>query len=151
MQAKDVMTARVASIGPGATVREAARLMIERGVSGLPVVDDERVIGMVTEGDLVRRRELGTEPGGAWWLVALADGAAKDYRKANGVSVRDVMTRPVFGVRPNASLRQVAKLMQERGIKRVPVMEDGRLVGIVSRADLVRRLARARSLSLSRS
>jgi CBS domain-containing protein len=61
------------------------------------------------------------------------------------------MTRPVFGVRPNASLRQVAKLMQERGIKRVPVMEDGRLVGIVSRADLVRRLARARSLSLSRS
>lgn len=145
MQAKDVMTARVAAIGPGATVRDAARLMIERGVSGLPVIDeDERVIGMVTEGDLVRRRELGTEREGSWWLVALAEGAARDYRKANAVTVRDVMTRPVFGVRPSATLRVVAKLMQQRGIKRVPVLEAGRLVGIVSRADLVRRLARAR-------
>jgi CBS domain-containing protein len=152
MQAKDLMTTRVAAIGPGATVREAARLMIERGVSGLPVVDDDnRVIGMVTEGDLVRRRELGTEPAGSWWLVALAEGAARDYRKSHAVLVRDVMTRPVFGVRPAASLRVIAKLMQERGVKRVPVLEAGRLVGIVSRADLVRRLARARSLSLSRS
>jgi CBS domain-containing protein len=152
MRAKDVMTRRVAAIGPGATVREAARLMIERDVSGLPVVEEDgRVIGMVTEGDLVRRRELDTEPEGAWWLVALADGAARDYRKAHAMSVRDVMSRPVFGVRPGATLRQVAKLMHERGIKRVPVLEDRRLVGIVSRADLVRRLARARGLSRSRS
>jgi CBS domain-containing protein len=142
MQAKDVMTTAVAAIGADATVRDAARLMVERGVSGLPVIEDDRVIGMVSEGDLVRRTELGTETAGSWWLLALADGAARDYRKTHGRAVRDVMTRPVFGVRPSASLREIAKLMQERRIKRVPVLDAGRLVGIVSRADLLRELAK---------
>jgi len=136
-----MMTKDVATIGPDATVRDAARLMVERGVSGLPVVDEGRVIGILSEGDLVRRTELGTETSGAWWLVALADGAARDYRKTHAISVRDVMSRPVFGVRPSASLREIAKLMAERHIKRVPVLEGGRLLGIVTRADLVRELA----------
>jgi len=143
MQAQDVMTTRVATIGAGASVREAARLMHERGVSALPVLNDKaRVIGMVSEGDLVRRRELDTETEGSWWLVALAQGAARDYLNTHGTTVRDVMTRPVIGVRPSASLKQIARLLHRRGIKRVPVLDAGRLVGIVSRADLVRQLAR---------
>lgn len=142
MQAKDMMTRDVATIGPDATVREAARLMVERGVSGLPVIEEERVIGILSEGDLVRRTELGTETSGAWWLVALADGAARDYRKTHAIAVRDVMTRPVFGVRASASLAEIAKLMETRRIKRVPVLENGKLLGIVTRADLVRELAR---------
>lgn len=143
MQAKDVMTTAVATIGAGATVREAARLMIERGVSALPVRDEQgRVVGMVSEGDLVRRRELGTETAGSWWLLALERGAAQDYVKTHATAVRDVMTRPAVGVRPTASLREIAKLMEQRRIKRVVVLEDGRLAGIVTRADLVRQLAK---------
>ncbi len=143
MQAQDVMTTKVATIGAGATVREAAKLMLERGVSALPVLDEKgRVVGIVSEGDLVRRQELGTETTGAWWLLALTEGAARDYRKTHATAVRDVMTRPVIGVRPSASLKQIAKLLQGRRIKRVPVLDAGRLVGIVSRADLVRQLAK---------
>lgn len=143
MQAQDVMTTKVATIGAEATVRDAAKLMLERGVSALPVVDEkEHVVGIVSEGDLVRRQELGTETTGSWWLLALTEGAARDYRKTHARAVRDVMTRPVIGVRPSASLKQIAKLMEERRIKRVPVLDAGRLLGIVSRADLVRQLAK---------
>lgn len=146
MHAQEVMTTSVATIGAGATVREAARLMLERRVSALPVTDEKkRVVGIVSEGDLVRRRELDTETEGSWWLLALAQGAAREYRKTHGTTVRDVMTRPVIGVRPSASLRQIARLLEKHGIKRVPVLDAGRLVGIVSRADLVRELARRTS------
>lgn len=143
MQAQDVMTTWVATIGTDANVREAARLMIERQVSALPVVDrKDRVVGIVSEGDLVRRKELGTETAGSWWLLALMQGAARDYLKTHATAVRDVMTRPVVSVRPSTSLRQVARLLVKNRIKRVPVLAAGRLVGIVSRADLVRQLAR---------
>ena len=143
MQAREIMSTWVATIGAGNTVREAARVMAERGISGLPVLDEhDRVIGMVSEGDLVRRAELGTETQGAWWLVALAAGAASDYRKTHGRAVRDVMTQPVISVRPSTPLAEVARLMHQRRIKRVPVIEEGRLVGILTRADLVRQLAK---------
>lgn len=143
MQAKDVMTRQVATVREDATVREAARVMIERKVSGLPVLDENgSVVGIVSEGDFVRRAELGTETAGAWWLLPLAEGAARDYVKTHGAYVRDVMTSPVLTVEPSTPLREVARLLHERRIKRLPVLENGRLVGIVSRADLVRGLAR---------
>jgi CBS domain-containing protein len=143
MQARDVMTTGVATISTDSTVREAARAMLERRVSALPVLDEaDRMVGIVSEGDLVRRVELGTETQGSWWLLPLADGAARDYRKTHGVAVREVMSQPVIGVRPATPLAEVAALMQKHRIKRVPVLENGRLVGIVSRADLVRALAR---------
>lgn len=142
MQAQDVMTPWVATIGAGATVQEAAKLMIERGISALPVVDArDRVIGIVSEGDLARRRELGTDAPRSWWLSLFAEGAASDYVKTHGRSVRDVMNRPVVSVRRATPLKEIARLLEKHRIKRVPVLEAGRLVGIVSRADLVRHLA----------
>ena len=142
MQAQDVMTTVVATIDAGATVQEAAKLMLERRISALPVMDrKERVAGVISEGDLVRRTELGTGTARSWWLQLLTDNAAQDYLKTHGTSVSDVMTRPAVSVRRATPLHEVARLMEKHRIKRVPVLEAGRLVGIVSRADLVRRLA----------
>jgi CBS domain-containing protein len=145
MQAQDVMTTWVATVGDGATVREAAKLMAERRVSALPVLDEkDRLVGIVSEGDLVRRSELGTtDAEGSWWLRVLAENTARDYVKAHATAVRDVMTSPVVSVRRSTPLREVARLLEKHRIKRVPVLQGGRLVGVVSRADLVRRLAAA--------
>lgn len=144
MQAQDVMTTMVATIAPEATVQQAARLMLDRRVSALPAVDGKgRVIGMVSEGDLVRRTELGTDAPRSWWLWALAEESARDYVKTHGGSVADVMTSPPVTVRRTTSLQEIARLLEKHRIKRVPVLDAGRLVGIVSRADLVRRLAAA--------
>jgi CBS domain-containing protein len=144
-QARNAMTPWVATIGADATVREAARIMIARRVSALPVLDaSDRLVGIVSEGDLVRRAELGTDAAeGSWWLRSLSEDTARDYLKAHAVSISDVMTRKVVSVRSTTPLREVARLLHKRGIKRVPVMQAGRLVGILSRADLVRRLAAA--------
>lgn len=145
MQAQDVMSTVVATIDAGATVQEAAKLMLERRISALPVMDSKgRVIGVISEGDLVRRTELGTGAARSWWLGLLAlpaENAAQDYLKTHGTSVSEVMTRPAVSVRRATPLREVARLLEKHRIKRVPVIEAGRLVGIVSRADLVRRLA----------
>jgi CBS domain-containing protein len=142
MQAQDVMTTVVATIDAGATVQEAATLMLERGVSALPVIDrKERVVGVISEGDLVRRTEIGTGAARSWWLQLLTDSTAQEYLKTHGTSVSDVMTSPAVSVRRATPLHEVARLMEKHRIKRVPVLESGRLVGVVSRADLVRRLA----------
>lgn len=147
MQAQDVMTTTVATIAAGASVQEAAALMFERRVSALPVVDDKhRVVGIVSEGDLLRRAELKTDAVRSWWLGLLAlpaENRAADYLKTHGTTVADVMTRAVISVRRTTPLQEVARVLETHRIKRVPVLEGGRLVGIVSRADLVRRLATA--------
>ncbi len=142
MQAQDVMTTVVTTIPADATVREAARLMLERRVSALPVMNEQdRLVGVVSEGDLMRRAELGTGGVRSWWLRALAENAAGDFIKTHGTTVRDVMSTPVVSVRRATPLQEIAHLFEKHRIKRVPVLEAGRLVGIVSRADLVRRLA----------
>ncbi|MGE3676399.1 MAG: CBS domain-containing protein [Burkholderiales bacterium] len=144
MQAQDVMTTVVATIPGDATVQEAAKLMLERRISALPVMDrKDRVVGIVSEGDLVRRTELGTDAARSWWLQAFAEDSARDYLKTHGASVSDVMTSPAVSVRRTTSLQEIARLLEKHRIKRVPVLDAGRLVGIVSRADLVRRLAAA--------
>lgn len=144
MQAQDVMTTAVVTVAPDATVREAATLMLERRISALPVVDRAgNVVGIVSEGDLLRRVELGTDAARSWWLGLLADSVAQDYLKTHGVMVGDVMSSPAISVRRVTPLNTVARLLEERRIKRVPVLESGRLEGIVSRADLVRALATA--------
>ena len=111
----------------------------------------DRVVGIVSEGDLVRRAELGTSAPGSWWLGLFAEDAARDYLKTHSSSVRDVMTRPVVSVRRTTPVQDIAKLLEKHRIKRVPVLEASRLTGIVSRADLVRQLVTGRAKPATRT
>jgi len=138
------MTNDVISVGDHAAVPAVARLLAERGISAVPVVDDDnRVVGMVSEGDLLHRAEIGTECRRSWWLdmMASTDKLAGDYIKSHSGSVKDIMTRDVISVIETTPLAEIAVLLETHRIKRVPVVRDGRLVGIVSRANLVRALA----------
>ncbi|MFL5289137.1 MAG: CBS domain-containing protein [Rhodopila sp.] len=139
----DVMTRNVISIAPEATVEEAAQMMLERRISGLFVVDKAGdLIGVITEGDLLHRDELGTERHHPWWLRLFISPAqqATEFTHAHGRHVRDVMTTDVVSVAQNETLETVVGLMEERRIKRVPVTQDDRVVGVVSRSDLLRAL-----------
>jgi CBS domain-containing protein len=144
MIASDVMTRNVISVPPTATVAEAVELMLERGISGLFVVDASGTLaGIVTEGDLLRRDELGTERRRSWWLRLIASPGrqAADFTRTHGRRVADVMTHDVISVPAGAALEEIVTLMEEHRIKRVPVQEGDRVVGVVSRADLLRALA----------
>ena len=144
MLAMDVMTNEVITVDENATVPEAARLLAENGISALPVVDkDHRVIGMVSEGDLLHRAETGTERRRSWWLemVSSTNKLAGEYIKSHSGKVKDVMTHDVLSVTEETPVADIAVLLETRRIKRVPVLHDGKLVGIVSRANLVRALA----------
>jgi CBS domain-containing protein len=140
MKAKDVMTHCVVTIGAEAPIRDAIARMIGHRISGVPVVDDAgNVVGIVTEGDLVRRAETGTEAPRRRWLELLSGRAAlaDEYARAHGRTVQDVMSRKVVSVAPETPLAEIVRLMEEHSIKRIPVVEGKRLVGIVSRADLL--------------
>ena len=144
MHAIDVMTSDVISVDENATVPAVARLLAERGISAVPVVDkNNRVIGMVSEGDLLHRVETGTERRRSWWLdmMASTNKLAGDYIKSHSGRVKDVMTRNVLSVTGTTSVADIALLLETNRIKRVPVVRDGKLVGIVSRANLVQALA----------
>ncbi len=144
MRAMEVMTSEVITVGENASVRTVAGLMAKHGISAVPVVDDEnRVIGMVSEGDLLHRTEIGTEQSCSWWLelIAATNRLAVDYTKSHSTKVKDVMTRDVISVSDTTPLADIAILLEANRIKRVPVVRDGKLVGIVSRANLVRALA----------
>jgi CBS domain-containing protein len=144
MQARDVMTAKVVTVRPDTPVTEIAKLMIDNRISGLPVVENSgRLVGIVTDGDLYRRSELGTDRRRHSWLeiFGLDTEAANDYIEAHGRTARDVMTTDVIAVAPATSLRQIADLFETKQIRRVPVVADGEVIGIVSRANLVRALA----------
>ncbi|HEX3575774.1 MAG TPA: CBS domain-containing protein [Rhodopila sp.] len=139
----DVMTRNCITIASDATVEEAVNLMLSRNISGLFVVDkDGTLAGVVTEGDLMRRDELGTQRNRPWWLRLLVSPArqAADFTQANGRHVRDVMTDDVLSIAQDAPLEEVVATMEKNRIKRLPVTADGRVVGVVSRADLLRAL-----------
>ncbi|MGE0418559.1 MAG: CBS domain-containing protein [Acetobacteraceae bacterium] len=144
--AADLMTRDVAVVRPETSLREAVGIMARRSISGLPVVDaDGTLLGMVTEGDLVRWHE-GYTTRQARWLDMLAEGheLAREFlegMRSEQHKVRSVMTAGVTTVPEDMPAREIASLMHAKGIKRVPVVRDGRLVGIVARSDLVRALA----------
>ena len=146
MKARDIMTTAVLSVRPETTIREVAALMTERHVSGVPVVNaDNRLVGIVSQGDLLHRRELGTESKHKWWLSMFADPdrMAREYSKAHGLRAQDVMTRHVTSVQEDADLADVAAILDRSKIKRVPVLRDGGMVGIITRSDLVKALSQA--------
>jgi CBS domain-containing protein len=143
MQAQDVMTTRVVAVAPDTPVTEIAKLLLERQISAVPVVsDDRRLLGIVSEGDLTHG--LGQEGAKrSWWLDLLASPQAKAeaYLRSHGRLASDLMTREVVSVTPDTPLPEIARLLETRRIKRVPVLRNGELVGIVSRADLLRGFA----------
>lgn len=144
MQARDIMTRNVLTVRAETPVPEIAKLLVEHRISGMPVVDGQNhVVGIVSEGDLCRRAELGTERRRSRWLEFLTDNAqlAVDYVHAHGQTAADVMTAGVMEVAPDTPVAEIADLFEGRLIKRVPVVEQGRLVGIVSRANLVQAMA----------
>jgi CBS domain-containing protein len=143
MKAADIMTRPVITVTPQTWIAEAARLMLQFHISGLPVVDDAgRVVGIVTEGDLLRRSELGTEHQHTRWVELLIGPGrlARDYVDAHARTVGEVMSEDVAFVTSETTLPGLVRLMEKRQVKRVPVIDNGALVGIVSRANLVRAL-----------
>jgi CBS domain-containing protein len=144
MRVADIMTTDVVTVRPETSVREVARILLERRISGVPVVDEEdRPLGIVSEGDLVRRIETGTQTRRSWWLDFFGGGDAQAGRftKEHGHTAGQVMTRTVVTTTEEVGLEEVARLLEKHRVKRLPVLWDGKVVGIVSRANLLRGLA----------
>lgn len=140
MKAGQVMSHGVVSIAPEAPIQEAIAQMVVCQVSGMPVIDAHgKLVGIITEGDFLRRVETRTEAPRRRWLELLSGigATADDYARSRGRTVGDVMTTEVVKVTPDTELRQVVRLMEEHAIKRLPVVDGGQVVGIVSRADLM--------------
>jgi CBS domain-containing protein len=148
MQARDVMVSPVITAKKSATVREVAKLLLEKRISAVPVVDSVgKLVGIVTESDLMRRAEAGTEHPYSWWVRFLAGDAtvAADYVKSHAAKIEDVMNREVVTASPEAPLHEIATLLEEHQIRRVPIVDKfGNLVGVVSRANLIQIVASAR-------
>lgn len=142
LQAKDVMTSPVITVSPQTPVKEVARLLLTHHISGAPVVSDGKLVGIVTEADLLYKEHPEPLEGGLLRLLRRGQ-LAEAERKAEGLVARDVMTSPVVTVTEDTPLREVASLMARRQINRVPVVRDDQVVGIVSRADVLRALVRA--------
>lgn len=146
MKARDVMTTHLVSVQPDVSVKDIAKTLVQNGISAVPVVDKAgNVLGIVSEGDLLHRAEIRTVEPRSWWLTLF--GADRDlaaaYVKSHSRRARDVMTPDVVTVSPDTSLSAIARLFEKHHIKRVPVLEHAKLVGIVSRANLVQAIALA--------
>lgn len=155
MRASDVMTRKVTSVGPDVSVRDIARLLLDNRISAVPVINSDGVpIGMVSEGDLVGRGERDRLTRTDWWLALMTRKQHLDKKfqarlVAADSTARDVMSAPLVSVTEETKVAEVARLLAIHHIKRVPVVRDGRLVGIVSRADLLRVVAAGPSAAMS--
>jgi CBS domain-containing protein len=144
MKASDVMVSDVISVGEDACVQDAAKLLLKHRISAVPVVNGKgELVGIVSEGDLVRRAESGTARPSSWWLELLKgnEERASDFVREHSRRIADVMTRELVTVPPDSELGDIVSLLERHSIKRVPVVENGKLVGIVSRANLLQGLA----------
>jgi CBS domain-containing protein len=139
---EDVMTRRVITVRPEAPVQEAARLMATNRISGLPVVEESgRVVGIISVGDLIlRQKRPRIRP---WWHLFFesSERLAHEQQKILGLTVAEVMTRPALVISPVFGIEVAAAILDNRQIRRLPVVRDGRLVGIVCRGDLIKALA----------
>jgi len=146
MRAIDVMVRDVVTVHPATDVADAIKLLAERDVSALPVLDkDGNLVGVLSEADLIHRAEIGTEKHRPWWLEAVtgATALAEEFAKSHGKKVGEVMTDGVISVSEETPLSEIAALFERKRIKRVPVVKSGKLVGIVSRSNLIQALASA--------
>lgn len=146
MQAKHVMVSPVITGTADMTVREIAEMLVANRISALPIVGKNgSVIGIVSEGDLIRRAEIGTQKQRSWWLSLFTSSVqlAEEYAHTHARKVKDLMTHEVISVAPDTALSEIARLLEFHRIKRVPVLDKEKLVGIVTRGDLVRVIATA--------
>ena len=144
MKAMDVMVRHVITVKPDDDVAEAIDLMARNDISALPVVEDGgKVVGVISEADLIRREEIGTERHRSWWLEAVTPSAilAAEFTKAHGRKVRELMSETVVSAAEETPLAEIAGLLEKHRIKRVPILRDGKLIGIVSRSNLIQALA----------
>ncbi len=145
LKARDVMTRKVLTVSPDTPVRALARFLVDHRISAAPVVGAGDVpLGVVSEGDLLRRIELGTQGSKAWWVSILSDpdDDARSFLKTHGLVAADVMTRGVVGVDPEAELPAIANLLEGKRIKRVFVLSQGKVAGVITRSDIVKSLMR---------
>jgi CBS domain-containing protein len=145
MKARDIMVPHVITVQPDLDVKAVANTLVANGISAVPVVAiDGSIVGIISEGDLMRRIVAGAEHKRSGWLEIFSspEQLMAEFAKSHGRKAADVMTRQVISVDPDTSLQEIANLLEKHGIKRVPVIEKGRLVGIVSRANLVQVLAK---------
>ncbi len=146
------MTREVVTVTPATSIQSAAKLMADHGISGLPVVDEQRhLLGIISEGDLILRQKAPARR--PWWRRFFddAEGLAREYRKVVGTTVGEVMTRAVVSISPVFGAETAASILHARGFRRLPVVHGGKLVGIISRGDLVRALATAVPTTETRS
>lgn len=147
MNARDVMVSPVITVGVNDTVRDVAKLLIKNRISAVPVVDHTgRIVGIVSEADLMHRSETGTDRPASWWLSLISGerAVAEEYLKSHATKVKDVMTKHVQTARPDTPLNEIADMLEEGHIKRVPIVnERSDLVGIVSRANIIQFVASA--------
>jgi CBS domain-containing protein len=143
LRARDLMTPDVVTVPPETPVLAVARLLAERGFSAVPVTDaDGKLLGIVTEADLIRRLAGEEDRPAGWFANLFADQGrqADRYARTHGLTAGEVMSQEVFSAGPDDTAARIAHVMEEKGVRRVPVVEEGRLRGIVSRADLLRAL-----------
>jgi len=134
MKAADVMVSNVITVDVNVTIGEVAAILLNNHISAAPVVDEKGgLVGIVSEGDLMRRPEIGTTRRHSWWLELMSTGwaSANEYIKSHSGKVADVMTRNVVTAKPDTPLGEIAGLLERNRIKRVPIVEGGKLVGIV--------------------
>ncbi len=143
MNAKDIMTSPVITVTPDTSLHDVVEILLRNRISGVPVIDEGRVVGVVGGGDLLHRHEIGTDiwTGYRNWWQRLTRSESAAYVKSHGGRVRDVMNREVVSVPEDTPLAELATLFEKRHIRRVPVLRGDQLVGVVTRADLVRTLA----------
>jgi len=144
MKAMDVMVRDVITVRPDTSVAEAARLLVENDISALPIIDDEGcMVGIISEADLMRREEIGTENRRPWWLESMtpATTLANEFAKSHGKCVADLMSRHIVSASEDTPLGEIAALLERHQIKRVPITKDGKVIGVVSRANIVQALA----------
>jgi CBS domain-containing protein len=147
MKAADVMVSNVITVSPDTSVQDVAHILLANRISAVPVVEKNgELVGIISEGDLIRRAETDTQRRRSWWLELLIGAAplAAEYVKSHAPKVAEVMTREVITATPETPLREVATLLEKNGIKRVPIVKKRKVIGIVSRANLVQALAAQR-------
>jgi CBS-domain-containing membrane protein len=141
MRAREIMTTQIVTVGPDTPVREVAAVLLEHHISGVPVVDsDAHVVGIIGESDLIHRIAAHGAHSRSWWqaLVAGPRTDPADFIKVHGMRAQDVMTRAIVTVSEETSVEEIAQKLEEHRVRRVVVLREGKLIGIVSRADLLR-------------